>query len=140
MLHAVPASAAGFGFTPITPYRSIDTRDSDKLPSGWYWDVDVWTDEFGNKKRPATAAAVTFNLTATGTEGIPGFMGICPAGIPIPDVSTLNWVTAGADVANGGTVSLGTSPQTGPGSVSVFCGGVPAAKTWYIIDITGYFS
>ncbi len=83
---------------------------------------------------------MTFNLTATGTEGIPGFMSICPAGVPIPDVSTLNWVTVGADVANGGTVSLGTSSDTGPGSVSVFCGGVPAAKTWYLIDITGYFS
>lgn len=140
VIHAVPAAAAGFGFTPITPYRSLDSRVDDKLLSGEYWDVDVWTDEFGNKKIPANAAAVTFNLTATGTEGLPGFLSISPAGVPIPDVSTLNWVTAGADVANGGTVALGNSPFTGPGSVSVSCGGVPAAKTWYIIDITGYYS
>ncbi len=140
VLHAVPAAAAGLGFTPITPYRSLDTRSIPKLPSGFYEDWDVWTDQFGNPRIPSTAAAVTFNLTATATEGSPGFMSISPAGVPIPDISTLNWVTAGADIANGGTVSLGTSSDTGPGSVSVFCGGVPAAKTWYIIDITGYFS
>jgi hypothetical protein len=140
VIHAVPAAAAGFSFTPITPYRSVDIRDIGKLPSGFYMDWDVWTDLSGNPRIPQTAAAVTFNLTATGTEGVPGFMSISPAGVPIPDVSTLNWVTAGADVANGGTVSLGTSPSLGRGSVSVSCGGVPAARTWFIIDITGYFS
>jgi hypothetical protein len=140
VIHAVPAAAAGFGFTPITPYRSVDSRSDNKLPSDFYSDWDVWTDQSGNPRIPKTAAAVTFNLTATGTEGPPGFLSISPAGVPIPDVSTLNWVTAGADVANGGTVTLGNSPVTGPGSVSVSCGGVPAARTWYIIDITGYFS
>ena len=140
VIHAVPAVAAGFSFTPITPYRSVDIRSIDKLPEGIFEDWDVWTDQNGSSRIPSNAAAVTFNLTATGTEGVPGFLGISPAGVPIPDVSTLNWVNAGADVANGGTVKLGTSSQTGPGSVSVFCGGVPAAKTWYIIDITGYYS
>jgi hypothetical protein len=140
VIHAVPAAAAGFGFTPITPYRSVDIRSFDKLSEGIFEDWDVWTDQNGSPRIPSNAAAVTFNLTATGTEGVPGFLGIAPAGERIPDVSTLNWVTAGADVANGGTVKLGTSSQTGPGSVSVFCGGVPAAKTWYIIDITGYYS
>jgi hypothetical protein len=80
VIHAVPAAAAGFTFTPITPYRSIDSRVGDKLASDFYWDVDVWTDQFGNKKIPADAAAVTFNLTATGTEGVPGFLSISPAG------------------------------------------------------------
>jgi hypothetical protein len=140
LVHAVPAAAAGLSFTPITPYRSVDSRGGGKLPSGYYTDWDIWTDQFGTPRIPSTAAAVTFNLTATATEGVPGFMSLSPAGVPIPDVSTLNWVTAGADVANGGTVSLGNSPVTGPGSVSVSCGGVLGARTWYIIDITGYFS
>jgi hypothetical protein len=140
VIHSVPAAAAGFGFTPITPYRSLDTRGFDKLSEGFFEDWDVWTNQNGSPRIPSNAAAVTFNLTATGTEGSPGFLGISPAGVSIPDVSTLNWVSAGADVANGGTVKLGTSSDTGPGSVSVFCGGVPAAKTWYIIDITGYYS
>jgi hypothetical protein len=140
LIHSVPAAAAGFGFTPITPYRSVDIRSIDKLAEGFFEDWDVWTDLNGAPRIPSNAAAVTFNLTATGTEGVPGFLGISPAGVRIPDVSTLNWVTAGADVANGGTVQLGTSAQSGPGSVSVFCGGVPAAKTWFIIDITGYYS
>jgi hypothetical protein len=140
---AVPVAAAGFGFTPITPYRSIDTRPIPglgKLPSGSFDDWDVWTDEFGTPRIPQSAAAVTFNLTATATQGVPGFLTIYPAGQPTPNVSTLNWVTVGADVANGGTVALGPSPATGAGSVSVLCGGVPAAATHYIIDITGYYS
>lgn len=139
-LHSAPAAAAGFGFTPITPYRSVDTRGIDKLPEGFFEDWDVWTNQSGSPRIPSNAVAVTFNLTAMGTEGSPGFLGISPAGASIPDISTLNWVSAGADVANGGTVKLGTSSDTGPGSLSVFCGGVPSAKTWYIIDITGYYS
>jgi hypothetical protein len=140
VIHAVPAAAAGLGYTPITPYRSVDIRSVDKLPQDFFEDWDVWTDQNGTARIPSNAAAVTFNLTATGTEGVPGFLSISPAGEPLPDVSTLNWVTSGADIANGGTVKLGISSDTGPGSVSVYCGGVPAARTWYIIDVTGYYS
>jgi hypothetical protein len=140
VVRAAPAAAAGFGYTPIEPYRSIDIRSIPKLSANEYDDWDLWTDQNGSARIPSNAAAVTFNLTATGTEGVPGYLAISPAGAPLPAISTLNWVAAGADVANGGTVKLGTSAQTGPGSVSVLCGGGPAAKTWYLIDITGYYS
>ena len=110
VIHAAPAAAAGFGYTPIEPYRSIDIRSIPSCPSNEFDDWDVWTGQNGSARIPSNAAAVTFNLTATGTEGVPGFLSISPAGARLPDVSTLNWVNAGADVADGGTVKLAPRP------------------------------
>ncbi len=41
VIHAVPAAAAGFSFTPITPYRSVDIRSGSKLPQGFFEDWDL---------------------------------------------------------------------------------------------------
>lgn len=140
LLPAGSASAAPVGFNVINPYRSVDTRvfgPEGRLPSGFFEDWDIWTDEFGDPRIPRSAAAVTFNLTITETAGR-GFLAIYPAGTEYGGISTINWLEAGLDLANGGTVALGTSPfPPGQGSVSVDCGG--AGSTHYIIDVTGYY-
>lgn len=140
---ASPASAAGFGYTPITPYRSYDSRNdvAGKINDGEFFGVQVITDEGGTFVVPTTAQAVTFNLTITQTVGR-GFLGVAP-GDALPasfTVSTINWTTPNLDLANGGTTKLGVDPGTGVGSVEVYCGGTADAATHVIIDITGYFS
>ena len=145
---AAPAVAAvtppaGLGYTPITPYRSFDSRPGqDRIGAGFYFVVQVITDEIGDLLVPATAQAVTFNLTITQTAGPPGYLGVVPAGTPEESFTTsnINWVSAGLDLANGGTTKIAADAQTGPGSVIVYCDGVPAASTHFIIDVTGYFS
>ena len=134
------ANAAGpFSFNTVAPYRAIDTIQFGlpKLRSGELDDWDLWTDVFGQAQIPSTAKAVTYNLTVTRTEGA-AFLAIIPANAGFGGISSINWTTPNADIANGGTVGLGHSGQTGPGSVKVICGGVNAA-TQYIIDVTGYY-
>ena len=140
VLSAKPAAAAPVSFNPITPYRSVDSRafgPSGKLASGFFVDWDLWTGINNEPKIPQTAAAVTYNLTATDTENF-GWLIITPAR-QITDVSSINWTATGATLANGGSVQLGVSPETGQGSISLACGG-PSARTHYIIDITGYYT
>lgn len=135
------ASAAGpLTYNTITPFRSVSTPSFGlpKLRSGESDDWDLWTDVNGNAQLPSTIQAVTYNLTITKTEGA-AFLAIIPAGTPFTGISTINWNTRNADIANGGTVGLGFSGVTGAGSCTIICGGVGAA-THYLIDVTGYYT
>jgi hypothetical protein len=133
------ASAAPLSYNTITPYRSVATPSFGlaKLRSGESDDWDVWTDVNGARQIPSTAKAVTYNLTITQTEGA-AFLAIIPARTGFAGISNINWTANNVDLANGGTVGLGTSTATGPGSCTVICGGVGSA-THYLLDITGYF-
>jgi hypothetical protein len=82
---------------------------------------------------------VAYNLTITQTVTSNGFLAMWPAGTGYPGNSSINWFAANMTLANGGIVSLGASPSSGPGSVTVLCLGVPGARTQFIIDVTGYF-
>jgi hypothetical protein len=132
-----PARATSFGtsFYPINPYRSIDSRP-DKLGTNEIVDVDLITDEDLVQRIPSTALAVTYNLTIAGTEQS-GFLSLAPADVGSPGSSSINWWQDGLLLANGGTVAIGPSQFTGPGSVSIRCGG--GGRTAFLIDITGYF-
>jgi hypothetical protein len=134
---AAPAGAVGLGFNPIDPYRCIDTRPFNlgPFPSGQLFDIDLWTDEFGDPRIPSSASAVTFNLTVTETVGS-GFLAMFPADSDFPGVSNINW-SGPMTIANGGTVALGPSASLGPGCATVLGGGGGAAQ--FIIDITGWF-
>ena len=142
---ATPAYAAGFGYTPITPYRSFDSRNGDpalKINSREYFGLQLITDEFGGPTEvPVNAQALTFNLTITQTEGV-GYLGVVPGGTqPVGFVvSNINWVASGLDLANGGTTKLAFDPDpgAGPGSVVVYCDGT--GRTHFLIDVTGYYA
>jgi hypothetical protein len=134
------ASAAPLTYNTITPFRSVATPSFGvpKLRSGESDDWDLWTDVNGNPQIPSNAQAVTYNLTITQTEGA-AFLAIIPAGAVFAGISSINWTSRNVDLANGGTVGLGVSAVSGPGSCTVICGGIGAA-THYLIDVTGYFS
>lgn len=135
------ASAAGpLTYNTITPFRSVATPSFGvpKLRSGESDDWDLWTDVNGNAQIPSNAQAVTYNLTITQTEGA-AFLAIIPAGAGFAGISSINWTARNVDLANGGTVGLGFSAGSGPGSCTVICGGA-ASATHYLIDITGYFT
>ena len=136
------AVAVGLGYTPITPYRSYDSRRpgaGGKIAIGTGRNLQVITDVKGAATEvPVTAKAVTFNLTITQTEET-GYLGVVPFGTTDLSVSTINWVVSGLDLANGGTTKIAGSGDN-VGSILVYCAGTPGALTHFIIDVTGYFA
>ena len=80
---------------------------------------------------PAGASAIAFNLTVTGTVGS-GFLTIAPGTASTVTASSINWSTAGENLANGLIVAVDGSRQ-----VRAFAGG--GGSTDFIIDVAGYF-
>src|SRR5207253_1790571 len=79
---------------------------------------------------PASAGAYSLNITVTNTGASPfGFIKIWPSGAPEPNVSTLNWSSAGQTIANAAVVQAGTS-----GAITIRAGNASADV---IIDING---
>jgi hypothetical protein len=76
----------------------------------------------------ATAAMVT--LTATSTSGNGGFLKLYSAAITEPATSSINWSTAGENVAVSTTVAVDAT-----GRVKVTAG---ANSTHFVIDVIGY--
>ncbi len=109
---------AGFGFTgPFGP---------PSLGGGSGRDVPVT----GTCGIPASAQAVSFNVTVTNTSG-PGFILAYPTGGAVPTVSTLNYV-AGQTLANAAIV-----PLSGSGSASFVAG---VSGTDLVLDVNGCYA
>jgi endosialidase-like protein len=131
-----PAGAGAAGpestFVGLTPCRLADTRGNGfgdpfgppALVAGIPRDFPLQ----GQCAIPATAGAVSLNVTATNTQG-PGFLMLYPQGGVQPLVSTLNYL-AGETVANAAIVPLG------PGGLTVVAG---VSGTDLILDVNGYF-
>jgi hypothetical protein len=121
------AQAAG-AFTPLTPRRVLDTRDTGpKLGPAQTRSLNVTAAEGGV---PANVAAVVLNVTVTETTSS-GYLTVFPAGTTRPSASNLNW-SAGSTIANAVTVKVGAGGyidlyQSGPGSGQV------------IVDVAGWF-
>lgn len=136
---APAAAAAGATFFPTT-FRSFDSRfTTGPIFYGDSGDLDLISDQYGNVILPTTTVAVAYNLTITQTVSSNGFLAMWPAGTGYPGNSSINWFAPNLTLANGGVASLGTSVNAGPGSVTILCLGVPAARTQFIIDVTGYY-
>ncbi len=117
------------GFTGVTPFRALDTRDVGKGPcvSGAGGRTLKLT---GLGGVPDGAAAVALNVTVTAPSG-PGFLTVYPAGATLPTASNLNYV-AGQTVPNMVTVALGTN-----GSITLYAqNGCPHV----IVDIAGWYT
>jgi endosialidase-like protein len=127
----VAVAAGESDFVGLTPCRLVDTRGNGfsdpfgppALAAGVPRDFPLQ----GQCSIPATATAVSLNVTATNTLG-PGFLTLYPQGGAQPLVSTLNYV-AGETVANAALVPLG------PGGVTVVAG---VSGTDLILDVNGY--
>ncbi|GAA3431424.1 hypothetical protein [Kutzneria kofuensis] len=92
------APGTGSKYTPLTPQRMVDTRNSSPLGAGGTVTLDL------SSKVPAGATAAVFNLTATNVTG-PTFVTAYPADQSRPDASNLNLV-AGKNTPNLVTVQL----------------------------------
>jgi hypothetical protein len=84
---------------------------------------------------PQGARAISFNITVTGTINA-GYVTVLPGTSTTLTASTINWISSGAMLANGGIISLGTG--TAERQVTLVMVG-PSASADVIVDITGYY-
>lgn len=139
----VSAAGTAGAFTPINPVRVFDSRNAAFPTPGTFTPGSsrVINVKDGRNQAtgaltvadavPAGATAVTFNVTATATTG-GNFLAVAPGDAASTDVSTVNWSTADASIANASVVKLDGSRQ-----VKIFAG--PGGSFEAIIDITGYY-
>jgi hypothetical protein len=134
---------AGSTYMTLTPNRLVDSRPGPNqqglggnitsgTPASFQVTGRVPSDVAKNV--PATATAVTGNLTVTDqtSRGYLSLTPLQPSGVP--STSTLNFPVS--DVrANGVTVPLGAG-----GVLWVTFTGVPGAKAAVVFDVTGYFT
>ena len=121
----------GMGYHTLTPCRLFDSRqpqDGPAVVSG----ATVSLQPLGACGIPATARALSLNLTVTGATG-GGHVILFPGGTAVPGTSTINF-TAGATRANNAVLSLG-----GDGTLAVkpFVSGNGTVHV--ILDVAGYF-
>jgi hypothetical protein len=126
-----PIPAPPAPYVAIDPYRAYDSRrGAGPMTPNSSRQISVLAAAVGAGSIPATAKAITYNVTATGTSG-GNYLSVTPGNATGYTVSTLNF-SNGIDIANGGTVRLDA------GAVKVFCGD-QAGSAHVIIDVTGYY-
>ena len=116
-------------FTPVTPVRLVDTRNSvgavGRVAAGRQVVVQV----ADGVRVPADATAAVVNVAAVNPSA-PGFLLVYPCSEEVPDTSTLNYV-AGQTVANTTIAALSSAGQ--------LCAWT-FAETDILVDITGWLS
>jgi hypothetical protein len=130
-------NSTGSTYKILTPVRVLDTRpapDNFGLPGPVPANQNKEFHVAGVKTVPASATAVTGNLTITGqTKG--GFVTLSTTAPPTnPTTSTINF-PAGDTRANGVTIKL--SPT---GTLFVVYKASPGNTTQIIFDVTGYYT
>jgi endoglucanase len=118
-------SLVPMSFYTVDPCRLVDTRPTSPLVAG----VTRTFQATGNCLIPATAKAISFNVTVTGATAN-GNVRLFPGGTAAPNASTINFA-AGVTRANNGIVTLGTG-----GEISAML--APAGTAHLIIDVNGY--
>lgn len=116
-------------FVPIPPARLADTRGP-RGPLGGPRLYDEGAREFDVSSVTAgPVGAVAVNVTVTGTEDR-GYVVVQPAGTPMSDTSSVNYSSAGLDVANHAVVRVSDR------GVMVWA----FEATDVVLDITGWFT
>ena len=126
------------GFTPMTPYRLLDTRHGIGAPLGKVGTLDgsgapLPVRFAGVNGIPASGvSAISLNLTATGTsvDRFGGFVSVYPCDVALPNVSSLNF---GNDVSVPNAVIV---PMSASGDVCFHVRG----RADLIVDVNGWFS
>jgi hypothetical protein len=124
--------ASGATYVALTPARLLDTRFGNGLSGPYGASTPRTFQVSGRGGVPATAVAVTGNLTVT-NQSAAGYFFLGPDPISAPTSSTLNF-PVGDNRANGVTVALGPG-----GTLSATYGAVPGASSDLVFDVTGYF-
>jgi outer membrane protein assembly factor BamB len=130
---ALHVTLTGSTFVPLTPTRLLDTRTGNGLSGAFTSQVPRTFAVAGRGGVPASAVAVTGNLTVVG-QTAKGFLYMGPNVIANPTSSTLNF-PVGDVRANAVTVALAPN-----GSLSVtYFSTTVTAQTQVVFDVTGYF-
>ena len=134
-IQGLPGAPAATTYHPLSPVRLLDTRDGTGGLSGPFSPHAARTFQVAGKAGvPATATAITGNLTVTGQTS-PGYLFIGPAATNDPSSSNLNF-PAGEDRANAVTAAL-----AGDGTLSItYVAPTPGSTAHVVLDISGYFS
>ena len=133
-------------YTPIVPCRIVDTRSGagGTLTAGATrnWLATNPTGNFvsqgasaSNCGMPVKAAAVMVNITVFNTSVGPAFITAWPFGQARPGTATLNWTSAGAQVANGAAI-----PLCSGGSCTSDFSLYASSATDLVVDAVGYFT
>ncbi|MGA3058028.1 MAG: S53 family peptidase [Candidatus Limnocylindrales bacterium] len=124
---------SGAKYFPLTPTRLLDSRDGTGLAGASSSHVARPFQVTDRRGVPATATAVTGNLTVTQQTSL-GFLYIGPIAANNPTSSTLNF-PLGDDRAGAVTVALGAG-----GTLSATYAAPTLGPTAHVIfDVTGYF-
>ena len=123
---------SGGTYVPIAPARVLDTRFGNGLSGPFMANVPRTFSVAGHGGVPASAVAVTGNLTVTGQTAA-GFVSLTVSPTADPSTSTLNFPVAD-DRANNGTILL--SPA---GTLSAVYKAASGKSAQLIFDVTGYF-
>jgi bacillolysin len=119
------------GYFTLTPCRLVDTRGATSgAPAISAGETRVFA-VAGHCGIPATATAVSVNLTVT-EPSRQGNVRLFPAGVALPNVSTINYVP-GLNRANNAIV-----PLNAQGELAVYCS-QPFGTTHLVLDVNGYF-
>ena len=113
-------------FTPVSPTRVLDTRNSSPVGA----DSSVSFQVAGVNGMPAKIAAVVFNLTVTQPRAV-GYITAYASGTSRPNASNLNF-SARQTVPNLVTVPVGSN-----GKVALF--NRSSGSSHLIADVTGYY-
>jgi hypothetical protein len=126
--------AIGDTFAPIEPLRVLDTRDGTGLSSPFKSNVPRTFNVAGagNGTIPASAVAITGNLTVAG-QGSAGYVSVGPSITASPTSSTINFPVGDVRANNL------TLPLNGNGDLMAVFKGAPTKATHLILDVTGYF-
>ena len=117
--------APGCGFTPLTPWRVLDTRSGAK--PGHNAQVSAGLAVGGV---PANASAVAVNVTVVAASA-PGYVTVWPTGQARPGTSNLNVERVGQQIANVALVGVGSGDR-----ISLFTSG----GAHLIVDVAGYWT
>jgi len=125
---AIPPASTG-GFTGVSPFRLLDTRNFGSGPCLSGERSLVVAGVIGSDV-PSDAAAVALNVTVINPAGS-GFVTVWPAGVSRPTASSVNY-SAGEVVPNNVIVSVG-----GFGAVTLYAN---AGCPQMVVDVVGWFA
>jgi hypothetical protein len=123
-------TVAGQAFYAVAPCRVVDTRNAAQGAPALVANTSRSFAIAGSCGVPATAKAVSVNVTVTGPTGS-GDLRLYPSGTTLPLVSAINYA-AGRTRANSAVVALGTGALTARCDQAV-------GTVHFILDVNGYF-
>ncbi|WP_461163917.1 carboxypeptidase regulatory-like domain-containing protein [Arthrobacter sp. R4-81] len=119
-------------YSPLTPFRAVDSRNSGGVAGGQTLNVQV----AGSGGVPAGAAAVVVNITAARLSGDTwlnyGHLTAFASGTTRPGTSNVNYDSYNGDVPNMAVVPVGAD-----GKISI--ANSSPGKAGVIVDVMGYF-